>query len=730
MADAGEPSKQQLVENAVLDAHLFDVAPRQLSLAPGQSAAMRFTYDYINTELADGIHELPVELSVQSSKMKVRTVPLLLRGRTLPTRGRKARPILVAAQPTHVFVAQPIGQTSPPIQSVRVRNASAIFAVDYRLDSANLDAMRDENFGFDVLRCLNPTGRIAAGSDHVLHFVFNPIVEKEYTVHVKVVYASPSRRRGSSGGDGLVDGFGLDLVLTGRGRAGDTPTLADVGALSAEERLDVLGSNRSFLSAERPMQSARTQGEGGASESAATAELSLPPWQPASLSAQCLDLGAFPAGARVSQLVVVRCPDSLPLSLTDSSELTAEGEAEPADVGGVHFEWDRELAHDLGVAVTPWSGTIAPGGKSVCKVSYISTDLAPRLLDAQLKCKVWRSSATPEVVVDTAVLRPGISRLNSTRGSFMTTQGGAGPGPATRGSIEDVPGPDGDWRTITKHQSVTVRGTRSGTARSAALQLARCVRLPSSATRARCPPAPTSPPPARAPYLTLASFRPPPPSTLRSHARRDGKRENQFAGAAILSLKDEIALEERRLAKERTAARDTAIRTARDVVSAVHERARRDIEVAQRCTLWLSVVGDVAAPRDPAEVALQLPDVEPSPHYFPVLENLVPSSVAQTPFGATAKGLDALVNSVVATASVQQVRSVPPLALALSTRRAERGATLSVTASTRPPSHRDPLPPPLSLSLNRRNSERCERKLPLSSSSCAHATIRRCASPI
>ena len=104
-------------------------------------------------------------------------------------------------------------------------------------------------------------------------------------------------------------------------------------------------------------------------------------------------------------------------------------------------------------------------------------------------------------------------------------------------------------------------------------------------------------------------------------------------------------------------ARDAAIRTARDVVSAVHERARRDIEVAQRCTLWLSLVADIAAPRDPAEVALQLPEVEPSPHFFPVLENLVPSSVAQTPFGATAQGLDALVNAVVATASVQQVRS-------------------------------------------------------------------------
>ena len=479
-ADAGEPSKQQLVENAILDAHLFDVAPRQLSLAPGQSAAMRFTYDYINTELADGIHELPVELSVQSGKMKVRTVRLLLRGRTLPTRGRKARPILVAAQPTHVFASQPIGQTSPPVQSVRIRNASAIFPVDYRLDSAGLDAMRDDNFGFDVLRCLNPTGRIPAGGDHVLHFVFNPIEEKEYVVRAKVVYASPSRRRGSSAD--LTDGFGLDLVLTGRGRIGEIPTLAGVGALSAEEQLDVLGSNRSFLSAERPVKSAGGEGTDAA------AELSLPPWQPVSLSAQCLHLGKFPAGARVSQLVVVRCPESLPLSLSDSGEVAAgaaEGEAEPADVGGVHFEWDRQVAHDLGVTVTPWSAAIAPGGKAVCKVSYISTDLSPRLLDVQLKCKVWRSSATPEVVPDAAVLRPGISRLNSTRGSFMTTQGGAGPGPATRGSIEDVPGPNGDWRTISKHESVTVRGTRSDTARSTALQLARCVLLSSSTA---CPP--------------------------------------------------------------------------------------------------------------------------------------------------------------------------------------------------------------------------------------------------
>lgn len=484
-ADAGEPSKKQLVENAIIDAHLFDIAPRQLSLAPGASATVRFTYDYANAKLADGIHELPVELGVTSGTMKVRTVQLLLCGRTLPSRGRKARPLILTAQPSHTFVAQLIGLSVAPVQTVRIRNASSHFAVDYQFSSEDLTTLAGASYGYDVLRCLNPSGRIEANSEHDLLFIFNPIEAKDYAVRASVRYACPPRegKRGMSDGDYLKNGFVMDLELCGRGLEAAAPARDALALLEMDAQMNFSGSNRTYL----------LTGNSSSAVSASAPPVVLPPWQPASLDCESIDFGQFPAGARVSQLVIVHCPDVI----------LGSDRNNPDALAGVRFEWDQDLAEAAGLEVTPWEAAVKPGCKMVCKVTYNSTDASPRLLDSHLKCKVWRASVEPPAEEMSGALRPGISRLNSTRGSMMTTRHhGDSRGLETRGSMMSGAGnPDGDWRTISKHRSVSERGTRSGTARADALQQARCVLfftrafLPLLALRCEC-----------AGFLTLSPF--------------------------------------------------------------------------------------------------------------------------------------------------------------------------------------------------------------------------------
>lgn len=159
----------------------------------------------------------------------------------------------------------------------------------------------------------------------------------------------------------------------------------------------------------------------------------------------------------------------------------------------------------------------------------------------------------------------------------------------------------------------------------------------------------------------------------------DDKREIECEPTRILSLDDKLARERRAQAKELTAAREAAIRTARDVVSAVHERARRDIEVAQHCTLWLTVVGDITQPRDAAEVALNLPLSSPSPFYFP-RSNAAAAASATTPLPEVL-GLDAVISAIVAAEPIQRVRACLLFSLAAP----HRGGRKSCRRSPPPP---------------------------------------------
>ena len=78
-ADAGEPTEDELRQNSIIDARLFDIEPKEASLPEGETVTIRISYSYSSTEYG-GDHCIPVLFKLSKGKQ----IRLWLRGRTLP----------------------------------------------------------------------------------------------------------------------------------------------------------------------------------------------------------------------------------------------------------------------------------------------------------------------------------------------------------------------------------------------------------------------------------------------------------------------------------------------------------------------------------------------------------------------------------------------------------------------------------------------------------------------
>ena len=187
-AEVGEPTDEDLAQNAIIDSKVFDIQPRRGSLAPGEATTLRLHYNY-NTMIQGGCHQVYVTLKLDKGKQ----VRLLLRGRTLdvPT------PLLFLGDPlaTHTLAPVPIGVMEPPVQAVPLFNAGAA-PLRFMVDDRALRSLVEANYGFEVLRCLDRDGVIGPGERVFVRFVFRPLEAREYRVALDIVYT----------GDGVVDG--------------------------------------------------------------------------------------------------------------------------------------------------------------------------------------------------------------------------------------------------------------------------------------------------------------------------------------------------------------------------------------------------------------------------------------------------------------------------------------------------------------------------------------------
>eukprot|EP00163_Fabomonas_tropica_P000177 TRINITY_DN10121_c0_g1_i2.p1 TRINITY_DN10121_c0_g1~~TRINITY_DN10121_c0_g1_i2.p1 ORF type:complete len:1868 (-),score=465.54 TRINITY_DN10121_c0_g1_i2:72-5675(-) len=171
--DTGEPTEEELQHNMILDSQIFTISPKTGTIAPNELVEVTLTYSH---NIA-GVHQLPVMIVVDKGKR----VRLHFTGETFwPT-----QQVVAFDRTVHEFDPVSLACTHPPVQSVIIHNPGNGF-MDYALDAGQLEQITKDNYGYEVLSCENPSGRLAPGERTKLRFIFQPIEEKVYEFDVTV----------------------------------------------------------------------------------------------------------------------------------------------------------------------------------------------------------------------------------------------------------------------------------------------------------------------------------------------------------------------------------------------------------------------------------------------------------------------------------------------------------------------------------------------------------------
>jgi len=156
--------------------HLFNVEPRHFELAPNESTVVSFSYSHRTC----GEHRTSILMSVQNGKQM--TVNLF--GETVAS---NFHPRLSVPSATTHLKAQPIGLLDGQslTQFIPIRNLSN-HDLRYSVDSASIDRLNAENYGFTVIEVLNVEGVIRKNATCSLRVRFRPIEVKEYAFTLRV----------------------------------------------------------------------------------------------------------------------------------------------------------------------------------------------------------------------------------------------------------------------------------------------------------------------------------------------------------------------------------------------------------------------------------------------------------------------------------------------------------------------------------------------------------------
>jgi hypothetical protein len=197
-ADEGEPTNEELRQNAIIDQHLFDIQPRSGSLEPGGgSLIIKMHYSYRTMDhQPDGFHDLPILFRVDKGKMFV----LNLCGRTL----KEAQPLLYLPSLRHSLKPVAIGENDPPQQEIQLYNPGES-DLEYTVNLDEVNALVGTNFECPVFNCLNPTGCVPAGGQKALQWVFSPLEAKQYDVAVKMSYLGVDVGEQEFGGEEVLE---------------------------------------------------------------------------------------------------------------------------------------------------------------------------------------------------------------------------------------------------------------------------------------------------------------------------------------------------------------------------------------------------------------------------------------------------------------------------------------------------------------------------------------------
>ena len=342
--EIGEPDDEVTAhQRFVVENGIVEITPRLGTLQPGERQPLRVLYKHSHA----GQHWLTALLHVKDG----RDVRLELGGRTI---GSKLRCLDISpANPSmasHTFAPVRIGDVEPPKQAIELRNPTGE-TVEWSVDLDPVRALRDANWGFDVLTCHNPTGLIPPHGTALLNWTFQPCEERTYecAVPLEICKRFPWETAET-------------CILTLRG-AGTLPK--DRGGKPLEDETLAGDCDRGNWIGYRTVPS-------------------LPPAQEVVLSSGSCVFGAAPTLSVVRRIVTLR-------SSTDDREYEFEWNlgAFGQDAGG--------LEPGSSIAIEPMKGTVERGEEVFVKITYRAGP-NPQIFDGEVRCVLTPPARTKEEI--------------------------------------------------------------------------------------------------------------------------------------------------------------------------------------------------------------------------------------------------------------------------------------------------------------------------------------------
>mmetsp|Transcript_9855 Transcript_9855/g.22507 ORF Transcript_9855/g.22507 Transcript_9855/m.22507 type:complete len:1836 (-) Transcript_9855:105-5612(-) len=195
--------EEELTLNMILENKLFLCEPRRGHLEVGEEVDLIVSYKHLmptkefRLPVVLNICELPAAGGVLNTGKQI---VLSLIGQTLAIGEAYLHlPSPDAQHYKHLewgFEKTPIGLIAPPIQYYKLENLGQV-PLDYHIDMSEVEKLNADNFGFDIVTCLDNTDwHLEPGESLTMRWVFNPLEAKMYSWQLPIsVYT------GESGGD-------------------------------------------------------------------------------------------------------------------------------------------------------------------------------------------------------------------------------------------------------------------------------------------------------------------------------------------------------------------------------------------------------------------------------------------------------------------------------------------------------------------------------------------------
>ncbi|TPX30807.1 hypothetical protein SmJEL517_g05717 [Synchytrium microbalum] len=176
--EVADQTEEEAQQTFVVDHELFEISPRNGTLAPNEEIIVHFAYYHRER----GSHHLPCIFRLSSNgNTSGQTLIVTVTGNTVDPVQKYAH----LTSSTFHLRSVAVNSMRPPVQIFEIPNFGLV-SWQYEISEAVFKQIREQNHGFEVLSCLQPKGCVNPGDSAWIPFIFRPAETKTYLIEIPI----------------------------------------------------------------------------------------------------------------------------------------------------------------------------------------------------------------------------------------------------------------------------------------------------------------------------------------------------------------------------------------------------------------------------------------------------------------------------------------------------------------------------------------------------------------